>query len=93
VTTETFTSATNSYTFSGLHSAQYSYSVRAHGDNGIVSDWSDETWVDLTTGVPTIAAGASVQDSATYDLSGRRLSGKALPRGLYIRNGRKFVIK
>lgn len=93
VTTETFTSATNSYTFSGLHSAQYSYSVRAHGDNGIVSDWSDEMWVDLTTGVPTIAAGASVQDAATYDLSGRRLSGKALPRGLYIRNGRKFVIK
>ena len=32
-------------------------------------------------------------DAAVYDLSGRRIAGDAVRRGLYIRNGRKIVVK
>ena len=32
-------------------------------------------------------------DSFTYDLQGRRLSSSQVPKGVYIQNGRKFVVK
>jgi len=33
-----------------------------------------------------------VESCATYDLSGRKMSGQ-LPKGIYIRNGKKIIIK
>ncbi len=36
---------------------------------------------------------APVSEGVWYDLSGRRLDGKPTQRGIYIRNGKKFVIK
>ena len=31
--------------------------------------------------------------SAVYDLQGRRVDGRSLPKGIYIQGGRKFVVK
>jgi len=49
------------------------------------------------TAIEGIAAGKYGQDGAVYDLSGRRLSvssaSSALPKGLYIVNGKKVIIK
>ncbi len=43
------------------------------------------------TGINTTAT-AMPATNATFDLSGRKVSGK-LPAGLYIKNGKKFIIK
>lgn len=100
VTNEVFTSTTNSYTFTDLVPAQYTYSVRAQGADGIVSDWSNEVSVDLTTGIEPIHNSQwTVGDKtgAVYDLVGRKVSRSStsplLPKGIYIRNGRRFVVK
>jgi hypothetical protein len=53
---------------------------------------------DETTGIltppltpPLIGAGSS--EAAWYSLDGRRLSGKPQKRGIYVRNGQKYIIK
>lgn len=33
------------------------------------------------------------EDDAWYDLSGRKLIGKPKAKGIYINNGRKFILK
>ena len=43
------------------------------------------------TGINTVTT-AMPATNATFDLSGRKVSGK-LPAGLYIKNGKKFIIK
>ena len=49
------------------------------------------------TAIEGIAAGKYGQDGAVYDLSGRRLSvssaSSVLPKGMYIVNGKKIIIK
>ena len=37
-------------------------------------------------------AGNRTDENVTYGIDGRRYSGNRLPRGIYVRNGRKFVI-
>ncbi len=100
VTNEIFTSTTNSYTFADLTPAHYTYSVRAQGADGIVSDWSNEVSVDLTTGIESIHNSQWTVGDKTggvYDLVGRKVSQSStsplLPKGIYIRNGRRFVVK
>lgn len=44
-----------------------------------------------TTGIRSIVQ--SDDDTYWYDLSGRRLAGKPTQRGIYIRNGRKIIIR
>lgn len=53
---------------------------------------------DGTTGIltppltpPLIGAGSS--EAAWYSLDGRRLSGKPVKKGVYVRNGQKYIIK
>lgn len=53
---------------------------------------------DETTGIltppltpPLIGAGSS--EAAWYSLDGRRLSGKPVKKGVYVRNGQKYIIK
>ena len=51
-----------------------------------------------TTGIGTIDNGQLTIDNYAdadgwYDLQGRKLSGKPTKSGLYIKNGKKFVIK
>lgn len=40
-----------------------------------------------------VEASAGNQPHAVFDLSGRRVAGASLPKGIYINNGKKFVVK
>ena len=53
---------------------------------------------DGTTAIlapPLIEAGSSVADGEAvwYSLDGRRLSGKPVKKGIYVRNGQKYIVK
>ena len=48
---------------------------------------------DDTTGIETINKEQSVKNNGLYDLNGRRLNSTQLKKGLYIKNGKKVVIK
>ena len=37
--------------------------------------------------------GNQSEDAAVYDLRGRRVNGSKLPRGIYIKDGKKFAVK
>lgn len=45
-----------------------------------------------TTGLNEISVNADSQDRAVYDLQGRRMTGN-LAKGIYIKNGKKFIVK
>ena len=51
----------------------------------------------LSSAMPTALKGANAAEkdrNALYDLSGRRIAGNAMPKkGIYVRNGQKFVVK
>ena len=32
-------------------------------------------------------------NNAVYNLKGQRVDGKSLPKGIYIKNGKKFMVK
>lgn len=46
-----------------------------------------------TTGIVSVNADAKAKSDVIFDLSGRRVSESAMNKGLYIRNGKKFVRK
>ena len=94
VTYETYTTTGTSYTFQNVQPGQYTYKVRAYTDDD-QSDWSDEFSVDMSkaNAISQLSAETAVQQTGTYTLDGRRADCDNLPRGLYIRNGRKVVVK
>lgn len=84
------------YTFSGLTAPQYKVSVQAVNSKKS-SAWCDEEIVMLnTTGIENISLGTChKEDSRIYTISGQyagKETGK-LPAGIYIRGGKKFLIK
>ena len=48
-------------------------------------------WDNLVDGLGIV--GASETDHALYDLSGRRMADGNHPKGLYIRDGKKYLVK
>lgn len=81
-----------SYAVSGLTpSATYSFSMRGvQGDEKTVSAVAVEVTLAGATGIEqTVVSGQT--DGAVYDLSGRRMLKGTLPKGVYIRNGKKIV--
>jgi hypothetical protein len=59
----------------------------------VEEDITDATWApfeEITSGIKNVANAAA--DNAVYTLSGVRVTSAAKP-GLYIRNGKKFVVK
>ena len=46
-----------------------------------------------TTGIQNVQRATSVQDNVWYTLDGRRLNGKPATQGLYINNGKKYLVK
>ena len=46
-----------------------------------------------TTGIQHVQRTTPVQDNVWYTLDGRRLNGKPATRGLYINNGKKYLVK
>lgn len=45
------------------------------------------------TGIRSIEAGAGVENAVIYNLSGIRMNSQNLPKGIYIVNGKKMVVK
>ena len=92
---QTVTTAATAYTFTNLTTdATYTYRVRALADGFATSNWSEPIQVSLATGIDEVAGanGASAQPSALYDLLGRRITGTP-QRGIYIKDGRKIMVR
>lgn len=61
---------------------------------GVVSGKGVKVLLDgETTGVRTIAAEKQPLDDCTYDLGGRRVNPENMGKGIYIRSGKKVVLK
>ncbi len=92
---QTVTTAATAYTFTNLTAdATYTYRVRALADGYATSNWSEPIQVSLATGIHemTGADDASAQPAALYDLLGRRITGTP-QRGIYIKDGRKIMVR
>ena len=92
---QTVTTAATAYTFTNLTAdATYTYRVRALADGFATSNWSEPIQVSLATGIHemTGADDASAQPAALYDLLGRRITGTP-QRGIYIKDGRKIMVR
>ncbi|MBQ6161942.1 MAG: hypothetical protein IJK21_04780 [Prevotella sp.] len=65
-----------------------------------INGWTDKIWEDVTftitvgtpTGIDTIEA-AEDWNAPVYDLNGRMINGKPAQKGVYIKNGKKVVVK
>ena len=92
---QTVTTAATAYTFTNLTTdATYTYRVRALADGFATSNWSEPIQVSLATGIHEVtgADDASAQPAALYDLLGRRITGTP-QRGIYIKDGRKIMVR
>lgn len=60
-----------------------------------VEGLSEPTRVITTTGISQIRNNLNNDKAAIYDMQGRRIGTEMsqLPRGLYIRNGKKFAVR
>lgn len=86
-----YTTTALKYTFSNLEPAKYSYKVRVKTAQGY-SPWSEEVVVDLSTAIQSVKADKSQAIGKTYYLDGRQATGTLRP-GIYVRDGKKVVIK
>ena len=92
---QTITTAATAYTFTNLTAdATYTYRVRALADGFATSNWSEPIQVSLATGIHEVtgADDASAQPAALYDLLGHRITGTP-QRGIYIKDGRKIMVR
>ena len=92
---QTVTTAATAYTFTNLTAdATYTYRVRALADGFATSNWSEPIQVSLATGIHEVtgADDASAQPAALYDLLGHRITGTP-QRGIYIKDGRKIMVR
>ena len=65
-----------------------------------VNGWTEKVWPDVTfkiiVGTPTGIDNVTVAEDANapvYDLNGRMINGKPAQKGIYIKNGKKVVVK
>ena len=85
-----YTTTATSYTFSDLEPGDYSYRVRVRTAEGY-SPWSESVSVEIADGIQSLKSGSSTQGK-TYHIDGRMATGSLRP-GLYIRDGKKFIVK
>lgn len=70
-------------------------------NNKTLADYASATnirvYVELpgtTTGIGSVNVDKQNKaDNAVYNLQGQRVNGKSLPKGIYIKNGKKFMVK
>lgn len=70
-------------------------------NNKTLADYAAATnirvYVELpgtTTGIGSVNVDKNNKaDNAVYNLQGQRVDGKSLPKGIYIKNGKKFIVK
>jgi hypothetical protein len=94
VSTQVYPTETNSITFKDLSNKKtYSFRLRSIGVDENYSAWSAEKEFEVsTTGIQSIRTNEDTDNTVRYyDLQGREV--KTPTRGLYIRNGKKIVIK
>jgi M6 family metalloprotease-like protein len=92
VNTSTITASGTSYTFTGLDpTSTFQYRVRAIGPEA-TSGWSDSHEFSFSaTGIDSVLV-EKQNSKAVYTLDGRRVDTDAsLPKGIYIRNGKKVI--
>ena len=92
VNTSTITASGTSYTFTGLDpTSTFQYRVRAIGPEA-TSGWSDShEFAFSATGIDSVRV-EKQNSKAVYTLDGRRVDTDAsLPKGIYIRNGKKVI--
>lgn len=54
----------------------------------------EQVYDALVAGIQTVtSANVRTVDDAVYDLQGRRVAADKLPKGIYVRQGRKFVVR
>ena len=84
-----YTTESNSFTFENMNTtSRFAYRVRAFGEEGTVSKWSEEKQFAFpATGIRSIIADELRQQ--TFDLNGRRI--ETPQKGIYIRNGKKYI--
>lgn len=94
ITTSSYTSTTNSYTFTDLSDKKtYSYRLRAKGEEGDYSGWSQEKELEYgTTAIQGIFSESADDAPVRYfDMQGREVSGQT--KGLLIRKQGNSVKK
>lgn len=65
------------------------------GGSGALNSAKDYTF-EVDSFVPTSIANIQIEgdgDGAIYNIGGQRVEGKSLPKGIYIKEGKKFVVK
>jgi hypothetical protein len=91
----TYATDTNSITLYDLNPARrYYYSIRAIGEDGFNSKWSQQSSFDFgTTGIVGVQQADDAAPQRIYDLNGRYVGTDihSLRSGIYIRGGRKIV--
>lgn len=86
-----FTTTATSYTFNDLNSTSIYYlRVRAITPSGL-SRWSDEQTIDMVTGTTPVLPVLNAPAGTYFDLQGRPVATPA--HGLYIRDGKKVMVK
>lgn len=71
------------------------FTVPVPGGSGASTGAKDYTFA-VDSFVPTSIANIQIEgdgDGAIYNIGGQRVEGKSLPKGIYIREGKKFVVK
>ena len=95
VTVSNYTTDTNSITFTDLDTAsRYMYRIRAIGEEGNYSLWSEENSFQFgTSGISNIIMNDNSASRRIYDLNGRYVGTDAngLRKGVYICDGKKIV--
>lgn len=71
------------------------YFILPGGSDAQTQNAKDYTFA-VDSFVPTSIANIQIEgdgDGAIYNIGGQRVEGKSLPKGIYIRDGKKFVVK
>ena len=92
-TTTYYETTQTHYDFKNLEPASYYYKVRVTTAQGN-SPWSDEIFVDLNNAIESVKADTlQPSNGKVYLLDGRQVTGSRLQPGIYIRDGKKFLVR
>ena len=72
------------------------FKVPVSGGSGAQTQNAKDYTFAVDSFVPTSIANIQIEgdgDGAIYNIGGQRVEGKSLPKGIYIRDGKKFVVK
>ena len=94
VTITNYTTDTNSYTFKDLNTkSRFFYRVRALGEEGTRSQWSEEKGFTFATGIIDMRQETTAKDNRIFDVRGvyKGTNKDMLGKGIYIIGGKKVV--